>query len=134
LESKAGGGLSIIEGILLFLSIPYVLFVAAGFASTAVGYTVTFGEILGVLQDKFPALYTTIIAGIIVNILFGCLLLVFGGMFIVGKGTSTIAKLAILIGILSIVFSIASTGGIVVLIGGFLGIVGGSLSRKKGEL
>lgn len=70
LESKIGGGLSIIGEIVLFLSIPFALFLTAEAVSAEVGYIVTFGEVLGILQDEFPTLYTTIIAGIIVNIVF----------------------------------------------------------------
>lgn len=133
MESKIGGGLSIIGGIILFLSIPFALFLMVEFVSAEVGFDVTFEEVLSALKEELPTLYTTIIAGIAVNIVFGCLLLVFGGLFIVGKGTGTIAILAIVVGILSVVMSLAIIGGIVGLIGGVLGIVGGALSRKKKE-
>lgn len=130
MESKTGGWLSIIGGILVILSIPYALYMLIELVSAEVGFTVTMDEVFGVVQDLLPALYVLIVTGIVINVVFGCLLIGFGGTFVGGRGSGAIAILMIIIGIIAIICSIAVIGGIVGLFGGILGIIGGYMSRK----
>jgi hypothetical protein len=127
MESKTGGVLSIIGGIIVLLSILFNLFIVAEFASETVGYVVNLGDVLTVLQEEVPWLYIIVIIGMASSILCGCILLVIGVLFIVGKGTGPAALLAVTAGLVNTLVSILLIGGIVGIIGGVLGWIGGIL-------
>ena len=105
--------------------------------SLEVGYVVTFGDVLSVLLEEAPNLYTTIMIGIASNIVCGFLLILIGGLFIVGKGKGLTALVTVMAGVLSMGISFLLIGGVVGLIGGVIGCIGGYLSlyaRPKKEL